>query len=291
MPCDPEKAALTTLHAKLAALEAEINQTPEPERAAAAKSAQPRIAALNTELAAAAAALSKCLAASPNSPGTPQATPIDSPQSILTTTYQNAPFNTSSPTWAKDRVGGQVFMALTNSADFEWTQVYNPAVERDATFAGLSGWVVSWDNSDADNPFLHPFGNDWEFYLAPDPQYEFLAAPSTNDLFENAANDARERGLTAKNILGVEIDQGLVPSAWQLQTGDRVCVWGRWIVDTGHDDFHTEIHPPALLVGARAVYPCPGRGGRGASYLFHNCRQGLSCPADLQRRPRHEKAL
>jgi hypothetical protein len=30
-----------------------------------------------------------------------------------------------------------------------------------------------------------------------------------------------------------------------------VCVWGRWIIDTGHDDFHTEIHPPFVMVAGR----------------------------------------
>ena len=30
-----------------------------------------------------------------------------------------------------------------------------------------------------DVPFLHPFYNDWEFYIAPDPQYIRLLAFST----------------------------------------------------------------------------------------------------------------
>ena len=41
-------------------------------------------------------------------------------------------------------------------------------------------------------------------------------------------------------------------------------VYGRWIVDAGHDDFHTEIHPPLVIAradcidGAGAVSPPRG---------------------------------
>lgn len=35
--------------------------------------------------------------------------------------------------------------------------------------------------------------------------------------------------------------------------GGRVALWGRWIVDTGHPDFHTAIHPPLLLATGRAT--------------------------------------
>src|SRR5207302_7405860 len=54
-----------------------------------------------------------------------------------------------------------------------------------------------------------------------------------------------------KGILGVETDQDLVPLEYRAREGDRVAVFGRWIVDAGHSDFHTEIHPPLLLVTAR----------------------------------------
>jgi len=60
-------------------------------------------------------------------------------------------------------------------------------------------------------------------------------------------------GLVVLNTLGVEMEQGLIPGPYRVQHGDRVAVWGRWIVDTGHPDFHTEIHPPLLLATARAT--------------------------------------
>src|ERR1019366_3645970 len=58
-----------------------------------------------------------------------------------------------------------------------------------------------------------------------------------------------------KNMLGVETDQNLVPQPYRAQHGDRVAIFGRWIVDAGHNDFHTEIHPPLLLATGRANSP------------------------------------
>jgi hypothetical protein len=51
--------------------------------------------------------------------------------------------------------------------------------------------------------------------------------------------------------MGVEWDERCVPPDFQAQTSDRIAVFGRLIVDAGHDDFHTEIHPPLLLAAAR----------------------------------------
>jgi hypothetical protein len=45
----------------------------------------------------------------------------------------------------------------------------------------------------------------------------------------------------------------LIPPATQAQPNDRIAVFGRWIVDDGHDDFHTEIHPPLLVAASRTV--------------------------------------
>jgi hypothetical protein len=51
--------------------------------------------------------------------------------------------------------------------------------------------------------------------------------------------------------LGWKCDSKLVPPQFRAKEGDRVALWGRWIVDSGHDDFHTEIHPPLLMATAR----------------------------------------
>jgi hypothetical protein len=58
--------------------------------------------------------------------------------------------------------------------------------------------------------------------------------------------------------LGMEIDHDLIPESYLPRDGDRVAVFGRWIVDCGHGDndqgvsgFHTEIHPPLLVASGR----------------------------------------
>jgi hypothetical protein len=126
--------------------------------------------------------------------------------------------------------------------------------------------------STSDVPFTHPFGNDAVFYVAPDPAYRGLldrgsrGAPGDPDAagLGRAIVEARRRGLAVpKGVLGVEIDKGLLPAAFRPRAprgprsaGDRVAVFGSWIVDCGHDDFHTEIHPPLAVAVARAT---PGR--------------------------------
>ncbi len=57
---------------------------------------------------------------------------------------------------------------------------------------------------------------------------------------------------TPRGLLGVEWDKGLLPRSYRAQVnhGDRVAIFGRWILDTGHDDdgyYRTEIHPPLLV--------------------------------------------
>jgi hypothetical protein len=179
---------------------------------------------------------------------------------VLDTSFNNTFFDTSSPTWASDIASGQTWLE-NETPRYEWTQVLNPTSEFDDDLVGLSGTAVSPEISEGDMPFTHPFGFDWEFYVAPDQPYLSLLAPSNagrpgdDGEFINAVRHARDdlRLSVPKGVLGVEIDQGLVPEEYRAQDGDRVVVFGRWIVDCGHSDFHSEIHPPLLLVTARPV--------------------------------------
>jgi hypothetical protein len=68
-------------------------------------------------------------------------------------------------------------------------------------------------------------------------------------------------------VLGVETDQGLVPPLFRnlITNGARIATFGRWIVDCGHNDFHTEIHAPLLM--AVATPSPPPRGAHGGSQM------------------------
>jgi hypothetical protein len=74
------------------------------------------------------------------------------------------------------------------------------------------------------------------------------------------------------SLLGVEIDSGLIPTTFTdggVASGDRIAVFGRWIVDCGHQipitdfngkdvapgvqAFRSEIHPPLLMAAARVT--------------------------------------
>jgi len=67
--------------------------------------------------------------------------------------------------------------------------------------------------------------------------------------------------LGVQGILGFETDQGLVPSFYRdhVKAGDRVVMFGRWIADCGHPDFHTEMHPPLVTAFGRATTGADGQ--------------------------------
>jgi hypothetical protein len=195
---------------------------------------------------------------------------------ILETNYNNPSFDTSNPEWSKSVCRNMTAISKENAASAnpiqEWMPVLSPGDELRGD-VGVSGWALKVEFSGknkndflGDVPFLHPFYNDFEFYIAPDQQYFSLLANSNRnppqnddgkeyqDALQRANSLAQRLGLqNFPGTLGVEIDQGLVPSGYQAQERDRVAVFGRWIVDCGHADFHTEIHPPLLMAVARPM--------------------------------------
>ena len=147
---------------------------------------------------------------------------------------------------------------------------------------GVTGWLVNPELSQGDVWFVHPFGFDFEFYIVPDPPFESLLAASNTGVkpgtgavdsdYQGANVAAHNIGLAApKGVLGVETDQGLVPPSFRslLTNGSRVAAFGRWIVDCGHDDFHTEIHAPLLLAVATPAPPPAGIAGASAMTSLH----------------------
>jgi hypothetical protein len=166
-----------------------------------------------------------------------------------------------------------------------------------SNLVGAVGWALNPEFSGADVPFDHPFGFDWEFLMALDQppdnpkQYTFLLTPADQSFSEDGVPEAVQQadGFTdahgkpiiplgpdgLPSLLGVEIDGGLVSQQftdWRqggVDRGDRVAVFGRWIVDCGHQvsitdasgkdlhpgltAFRTEIHPPQLMAAARVT--------------------------------------
>jgi hypothetical protein len=179
--------------------------------------------------------------------------------------------STNSPTWSKSACSDREWESLAGitlgSPRYEWLQYPNNGSEIDNPPVGVAGWAILPRVSAGDVPFTHPFGFDWEFYLAPDQQYLSILAPSnvvtdpagkTDDEYKRAVRHAiEELGLNLKRpgVMGVEAEQNLFPQRYRPNDGDRVAVFGRWIVDCGHDDFHSEIHPPLLLTVARSISP------------------------------------
>ena len=197
------------------------------------------------------------------------------PASILQTTHQNVPYAPAKndPNWAEKISGGST-IGITSPPPWSWVSVYDARFEKEGSInnpvVGLTGWAVDPAPSQGDVWFVHPFGFDFEFYIVPDPPYESLLAaantgvtPGTGAVdkdYHDANRTAHNLGLAArKGVIGVETDQGLVPPSFrnQINDGTRIATFGRWIVDCGHNDFHTEIHPPLLMAVATPAPPPP----------------------------------
>jgi hypothetical protein len=206
-------------------------------------------------------------------------------QNILQTSFVNEPAtNGFAPDWVAAACHHARFLE-DDPPRTEWAAALpgsGKEGEVDDSTVAATGFAVSAKLSDADMPFTHPFGNDWEFYVAPDPPFLPLLAPSNYLNFpaidHEYAAAAQEAGRLATEYLhgtiaspptrgaqlpldqpgqrftgtlGVETDQRLIAPPYRVLDGDRVAVFGRWIGDCGHTDYHSEIHPPLLLVAAR----------------------------------------
>jgi hypothetical protein len=168
--------------------------------------------------------------------------------------WTNPPFDTSAANWSSALVGGATFDG-SDAHGLEWVSVLDPTIEQDDQ-VGVTGFALNAELSGADLPFTHPFGPDFEYAVYPDAEYRNLLAPSNEDpngTYGEAFPDARRVGLPPAGVLGMEVDAALVPGAFRAATGDRVALYGRWIVDAGHEDFHAEIHPPLVMARARIV--------------------------------------
>jgi hypothetical protein len=255
MACEEIQAKVQTLVRQQADLQKQMMEEPPAERAqvqSALKKLGERIWAAQTEL-------SHCLdSLKPQKLSGPQ------PAGILEVAhFNNPPGFEPGADWAPGIANGE----FPVHSGLEWKQVLDSDDEYDEfNPVGASGWLINPRIANSDVPFNHPFGRDWEFEYALDPGFNFLLARG-NSIPEVEQASAESFAIAADNhlmqpdtgLLGVEIDSGLVPPLFQALTSslDRIAVFGRWIVDTGHNDdahpYRAEIHPPLLMASA-SVY-------------------------------------
>jgi len=98
--------------------------------------------------------------------------------------------------------------------------------------------------------------DDWVTFVRPEIDYEFTLGSSPeargaakccldeNDLGQGNLN------LEHQGSLENEIEEWLVPGGYRPEPGDRIVMTGRWIVDCGHADWHTELHPIEAYVSS-----------------------------------------
>jgi hypothetical protein len=108
-----------------------------------------------------------------------------------------------------------------------------PSVNTSSFFAG-------------DLPFTHPFASDYTTNIQLDPPFEGLAQ-------RRVATDI------PKGAIHSELPRGLFPndpngnlSSFLPQQGDRIATTGKWVLDCGHADYHTELHNMQFLAFGHA---------------------------------------
>ena len=108
----------------------------------------------------------------------------------------------------------------------------------------VAGSVTALTFSSGDLPFTHPFGKDVTWDILPDRPYQLLAQ------MHGAELPAGPLG-----TLHWELTQGEFPHqdtttylpGFIPANGDRVASTGHWIIDCGHSNFQTELHPPLMV--------------------------------------------
>lgn len=163
-------------------------------------------------------------------------------------------------------------------ADPEWVTVWRQAPVSAYGTIGPNGWSAARQPAritHSDYPGTH-YGHDGNFYLTPDPQYQWLVGTA------NYLANAPAQPAGAPGIIEIEwetLNAGNTSSygqgniglpVWANPTvGDRVFVVGRWVLDAGHPDNgdSTEIHPPRLMATMRERPAAMPTGGARAAQV------------------------
>src|SRR5262249_29125356 len=120
---------------------------------------------------------------------------------------------------------GSVFQKVTNADPrWEWVPAHNHIDEQDTSgvLSGTIVYVLPGDGfgpgvSSEDVPFTHPFGNDAEFFIAPDPKYTGLLAGSNGPPNPSSAGNEKysEEYYTAFQVAHTRTPQSL--ESWGLR--------------------------------------------------------------------------
>jgi hypothetical protein len=106
------------------------------------------------------------------------------------------------------------------------------------------------------------FCNDWEVFVKPYSPYGFLLARDETEEISSIDITTKPPTIIHHKIkqgnfneeyngtLEGELEQWLVPVGYRPEPGDHILMTGRWIIDCGHDDWHTELHPYELIVSS-----------------------------------------
>jgi len=159
-----------------------------------------------------------------------------------------------------EQCGSDTYPMGLYSTEFEWWQRDN------GEDVPMLGTVIDIKGPKTDLVWDHPFGYDYTFNLAVAPSYlRLLNAPSLPSVVGYcnpvdpvradgdicaAYSTAAQQGVQPLGVLHNEFEYRLVPPAYRPVPGDRVFMHGHSIVDCGHPNYTTEIHPPTLLARA-----------------------------------------
>ena len=125
----------------------------------------------------------------------------------------------------------------------------------------ISGSAAHTHLGPQDNPFTHPFGNDLSMDVALDgpfrPFSRQLGPPEEQagqmhvEIVSGAIPHSRRASQASPTQTWEQLSTfnatGFQPGFAQPSVGDRVLVQGRWIIDCGHGNYGTELHPMSFL--------------------------------------------
>jgi LGFP repeat len=162
----------------------------------------------------------------------------------------NSPF--VNLTWVPKRLAGIVTNSFLSGGDYTgdhadrpgdyWLGVRAPLVLQNCTGEEFFGKGTT----------RGALCNDLDLHIIPDPEHRHFLAP-VDDMHLSSSEPKRGKGNFNDELKGnfeAEIEQWLVPVGYRPEPGDRIDVQGRWIVDCGHEDWHTEFHPIEVIMSS-----------------------------------------